>query len=339
MSSWSKEGSLARLHLSCALTANDRTRALLDGAVKPDAIDLDITRLDPGEMFFRQLKNAEFDVSEMSLATLMIATSQGPTPWVALPVFTMRRFFHANLMVSVNAGISAIGDLKGKRLGIPEFQQTAAVWVRGIFRDEFGFDSRDAEWLMERSLELSHGAATGFKPPRGYRLRHVSQETDLSAMIVKGDVDALLHWAPSKNVVDRTTVDPMASPNVKRFFDPVAESRRYYGKTGMFPINHCVVVRRSIAEAHPWVVLNLYSWFLAGKARDMERRDALLDPYFTAGVLDRSLKAPIATDVMPYGVQGARPVLETISRYLSEDELTSRRVGLEEIFHPGTLDL
>ena len=330
---------MARLHLSCALTINDRTRALLDGTVKPDAIDLDVTPLDPGEMFFRQLKDAEFDVSEMSLATLMIATSKGPTQWVALPIFTMRRFFHANLMVSNKAGVNAVADLKGKRLGIPEFQQTAAVWVRGIFRDEFGFDSRDAEWLMERSPELSHGAATGFTPPRGYRLQHVPQETDLSTMLVKGEVDAILHWAPSKNIVDRTTIDPMTSPNVKRFFDQVAESRRYYAKTGMFPINHCVVVRRSVAEAHPWVVLNLYNWFLAGKNKQTERRDALLEPYFAAGVLDAALKEPIATDVMPYGVQRSRPVLETISRYLSEDELTPRRVGLEEIFHPSTLDL
>jgi 4,5-dihydroxyphthalate decarboxylase len=330
---------LSRLTLTCALTANDRTRSLRDGSVKPDAIDLEITTLDPGEMFFRQLKNAEFDVSEMSLATLMIATSQGATDWVAMPVFTMRRFFHANLMVNVHSGIEKIGDLKGKRLGIPEFQQTAAVWVRGIYRDEFGFDSRDARWFMERSLELSHGAATGFKPPPGYHVEHVAPETDLSTMIVKGEVDALLHWAPSKNIVDRTAIDPMTSSNVKRFFDVVGESRRYYAKTGMFPINHCVVVRRSIVERHPWVVLNLFNWFLAGKNHQNEQRDALLEPYFAAGVLDGGLKPAIATDVMPYGVQRSRPVLETISRYLVEDGLTARRVGLEEIFHKSTLDI
>ncbi len=330
---------MARLNLTCALTVNDRTRALLDRSVKPDAIDLEITPLDPGEMFFRQLKNAEFDVSEMSLATLMIATSKGPTQWVGLPVFTMRRFFHANMMVNAKAGITKVSDLKGKRIGVPEFQQTAAVWVRGILRDEFGFDSRDAQWFMERSPELSHGAATGFKPPPGYRLQYVAQETDLSTMIVNGDVDAIVHWAPSKNMIDRTTIDPMKSPNVKRLFDPVAESRRYYAKTGMFPINHGVVVRRSVVEQQPWVVLNLFNWFLAGKNEQTVRRDALLEPYFAAGVLDAPLKEKIATDVMPYGVQKSRPVLETISRYLYEDGLTSRRVGLEEIFHPSTLDL
>jgi 4,5-dihydroxyphthalate decarboxylase len=339
MTSLLKEGSLARLNLTCALTANDRTRALRDGTVKPDAIDVEITTLDPGEMFFRQLKHAEFDVSEMSIATLMIATSQGPTDWVAFPVFTMRRFFHANLMVNVHSGIEKIGDLAGKRLGIPEFQQTAAVWARGILRDEFGFDSRESEWYMERSLELSHGAATGFTPPPGYRVRHVPQETDLSTMLVNGEVDAILHWAPNKNIVDRTAIDPMTSPNVKRFFDVVGESRRYYAKTGMFPINHCVVVRRSIVERHPWVVLNLFNWFLAGKNKDAEQRDALLDPYFTAGVLDRGIKPAVETDVMPYGVTRSRAVLETISRYLAEDGLTPRRVGLEEIFHKSTLDL
>jgi len=330
---------LARLNLTCALSVNDRTRPLLDGSVKLDAIDLEITPLDPGEMFFRQLKNAEFDVSEMSLATLMIATSKGPTQWVGLPVFTMRRFFHAHVMVNAKAGITKPSDLKGKRIGVPEFQQTAAVWVRGILRDEYGFDSREAQWLMERSPQLSHGAATGFKPPPGYRLQHVAQETDLSTMIVNGDVDAIVHWVSSKNMIDRTTIDPMKSPNVKRLFDPVAESRRYYAKTGMFPINHGVVVRRSVVEQHPWAVLNLFNWFLAGKNEQTKRRDALIEPYFAAGVLDAPLKGKIAADVMPYGVQKSRPVLETISRYLYEDGLTSRRVAVDEIFHPSTLDL
>ena len=339
MPTFVKEGSLARLKLTCALTANDRTAALIDESVKPDALDIEITTLSPGEMFYRQLKNAEFDVSEMSLATLMIATSKSPTQWVGVPVFTMRRFFHAHVMVNAKDGIAKPADLKGKRIGVPEFQQTAAVWVRGILRDEFGFDSRDAQWFMERSPEVSHGAATGFEAPAGYRLQYVPQEKNISAMLVDGEVDALFMWASQKNMIDRTTVDPMTSSNVKRLFDPVAESRRYFAKTGMFPINHGVVIRRSIVEQYPWVVLNIFNWFLAGKERATERRDALLEPYFTAGVLDAGSKGTVEADVMPYGVQKARPVLETISRYLNEDGLTARRVGLEEIFHKTTLDL
>jgi len=328
-----------RLALTCALTVNDRTRPLLNRSVTADAIDFEITPLDPGEMFFRQLKYGEFDVSEMSLATLMIATSKGPTDWVALPVFTMRRFFHTGVMVNAGAGIKTVADLKGKKIGVPEFQQTAAVWIRGIFRDEFGFDSREAEWLMERSPQLSHGAATGFVPPPGYRLTHVPPEKDLSTMIVDGEVDAVLHLGSSKNLIDRTKIDPLTSPNVARLFDPIAEARRYYAKTAMFPINHCVVVRRSIVTKHPWVVLNVFNWFLAGKMKQNEQRDALLEPYYTAGLLSESVKERIADDIMPYGIAKSRTVLETISRYLEEDGLTKRRVALEEIFHEETLDL
>lgn len=330
---------MAVLDLTCSLTANDRTRPLLDGSVKPDAINVRITQLDPSEMFFRQLKNEEFDVSEMSIASFMIATSKGPTPWVGLPVFTMRRFFHTNLLVRADAGIESVKDLAGKRIGVPEYQQTAAVWGRGVLRDEFGFDPKASEWFMERNPELSHGGATGFSPPAGIRLQYVARDVELSTMIIDGKVDALLHWSAQKNLVDRTTVDPLSSPKVKRFFDPLAEGRRYYAKTKMFPINHCCIVRRSIVEKHPWVVLNLFNWLSAAKARVVQEREGLLEPYFVAGVLDPKTKPAIATDVMPYGVKSSRPVLETISRFLYEDGLTSRRVELEEVFHKSTLDL
>jgi 4,5-dihydroxyphthalate decarboxylase len=334
-----KEDSLAFLDLTCALTANERTRLLLDGSVKPDAMHLEITRLDPSEMFFRQLKKAEFDVSEMSVASFMIATSKGPTQWVGLPVFTTRRFFHTNVLVRTDAGIESIKDLAGKRIGVPEFQQTAAVWARGILRDEFGFDPKACEWFMERNPELSHGGVTGFSPPPGIRLQYVSRDDELGAMIIEGRVDALLNWTLGNNLVDRTTVDPLSSPKVKRFFDPGAEARRYYAKTKLFPINHCCIVRRSIVEEHPWVVLNLFNWFSAAKAKIAAERDSLLDPYFVAGLLDPKTKPAFATDLIGYGVKSSRAVLETISRYLFEDGLTSRRVALEEIFHESTLDL
>lgn len=331
---------MAVLDLTCALTVNDRTRPLLGGKLQPEALRVEITTADPGEIFYRQLKFEEFDVSEMSIASLMIATSKGPTPWVAFPVFTMRRFFHTGLMVRADAGIKTIGDLKGKRIGVPEFQQTAAVWSRGIFKEEFGLDPRDCAWVMERTPETSHGGATGFTPPPGIRLEYAPVEYDLGKMIIEGKIDAIIQWSAHKNIVDRTTVDPMSSPRVKRFFDdPTAEARRYYAKTKVFPINHCCVVRRSLVEQYPWVVLNLYNWFLAGKAKTNAERDALLEPYFTAGVLDRGIKGAVAADPMPYGVQASRPVLETIGRYLHDQGLTSRRVALEEVFHKSTLDV
>src|SRR5499425_1059443 len=134
------------LELSIALSDNERTRPLIEGRVVPQGIKLLPTMVHPSEMFWRQLRFAEFDVSEMSMSSLLIATARGPTPWVALPVFTTREFFHTRILVRVDAGIATPADLKGKRVGVPEFQQTAAIWARGVLENEFGVAPRDMEF-------------------------------------------------------------------------------------------------------------------------------------------------------------------------------------------------
>ena len=154
-----------KLELSIALSENENTRAVLDGRIAPAAIKLHPTALHPSEMFWRQLKFAEFDVSEMSMSSLTIATSQGPTQWVALPVFTTREFFHLRILVRAASGIQAPADLKGKRVGVPEYQQTAAIWGRGVLQHEFGVHPRDMEFFMERTPETSHGGLKPVEPP------------------------------------------------------------------------------------------------------------------------------------------------------------------------------
>jgi 4,5-dihydroxyphthalate decarboxylase len=331
---------VATLELSAALSVNERTEPLLDGSVSPDAIRLVATGVHPSEMFWRQLKFAEFDVSEMSIASLMIATAREPTPWVALPVFTSRNFFHTRVLVRTAAGIEKPEDLRGKRVGVAEYQQTAAVWSRGILKDEFGVDPAEIEWFMERTPERSHGGVTGFTPPPGVRFHHISPETDLGAMLLADELDALLVYLPVRNLVDRSRADLTRDPRAHLLFpDAGAEGRRFYAKTGMYPINHCTVVRRSLVERHPWVVLNVYNAFLAAKELIAERRNESLRPYWETGVLNGTTREALVQDPMAYGVRAARPVLETIGRYLLEQGLTPRRVGLEEIFAPNTLDL
>src|SRR6516164_415223 len=132
-----------RLALSIALSDNPNTRPLIDGEVVPEGIALTPTAAHPSEMFWRQLRFAEFDVSEMSMSSLLIATARGPTPWVALPVFTTREFFHTRVLVRADAGIAVPADLKSKRVGVPEYQQTAAIWGRGALANEFGVWPRD----------------------------------------------------------------------------------------------------------------------------------------------------------------------------------------------------
>src|SRR5215813_2495531 len=194
--------SAARLELSIALSENPNTRALLDGAVQAEGIELLPTAVHPSEMFWRQLRFAEFDVSEMSMSSLLIATSRGPTPWMALPVFTTREFFHTRILVRADAGITAPADLRGKRVGVPEYQQTAAIWGRGVLENEFGVPPRDMEFFMERVADRSHGGATGFKPPAGVTVHQIPASTNIGEMLVGGELDATLLYLARGNLID-----------------------------------------------------------------------------------------------------------------------------------------
>jgi 4,5-dihydroxyphthalate decarboxylase len=329
----------ARLELSVALSDNERTRPLIEGRVVPQGIKLIPTMVHPSEMFWRQLRFAEFDVSEMSMSSLIISASRGDTRWVAIPVFTMRKFFHTSIIVRTDAGIAAPADLRGKRIGVPEYQQTWAIWSRGILQHEFGVHARDIEWFMERNPDKSHGGATGFTAPAGVRVNQIPPTTDMGEMLLRGELDGALHYLVDKNLVDRSRAD-VSDVTRYLFPDPAAEGRRFYAKTGLFPINHTVVMRRALLESHPWVALNLYSAFVAAKAEIARMGGAHLQWYFDAGLLDGGVKRTLAdNDPLAYGFKTCRPVLETIMQYVHEQGLSARRVALEEIFAPSTLDV
>jgi 4,5-dihydroxyphthalate decarboxylase len=329
------------LELSAALMPNDRTARILDGRIQPDGIRLLSTACHASEMFWRQLKFSEFDVSEMSVSSLVIATSNGPTEWVGIPVFTMRHFFHTSVLVRKDAGIEQPSDLRGKRIGVPEYQQTWAVWSRGIFSDEFGVKPQDNIWYMERSPEKSHGGSTGFTPPPGVELHYIPPSTNMGEMMVKGELDAtLLYLRGAGNLIDRSSIDLEQRSDIRPLFpDPAAEAKRYYAKTGMFPINHTVVVRRSLLERHPWIATSIYDAFVRAKADIKRDRDANLEPQVAAGLLDAATLAGLAADPMPFGVVAARRELETIARYDYEQGLAKRLVGLDELFAPSCMSL
>lgn len=328
-----------KLELSIALSRNENTQAILDGRIKPDAIKLHATALHPSEMFWRQLKFAEFDVSEMSMSSLTIATSQGKTQWVGLPVFTTREFFHNRILTRVASGIQAPADLKGKRVGVPEYQQTAAIWGRGVLQHEFGVHPRDIEWFMERTPDTSHGGATGFRPPPGVTVNQIPPTTNIGEMMVKGELDATLLYLTNPNLVDRSRINLAADNRFRPLFDRAAEAKRYFAKTGIYQINHGMVIRRSIFEKYPWAALNIYNAFVEARAEVIRARDTSLHRHFEPGLIGDDIRRVLTTDPMAYGVKGSRKVLETITQYVHEQGLASRRVGLEEIFAPSTLDL
>lgn len=340
------------LDLSMVLSINERTRPLLEGRVEAQGIRLIPTGVHPSEMFWRQLKYRDFDVSEMSMSSLIIATERGDRTWAALPVFTTREFFHTRALVRMDAGIATPADLKGKRVGVPEYQQTAAVWSRGVLQHEFGVAPTDIEWHMERTPEVSHGGPTGFAPPPGVTLHRIPLSTSIGEMMLKGELDATLLYLTDRNLVDRSRVDLLGSGKVRRLFpDQLAEGRRFYKKTGLYPINHCVVVRRTLLEQHPWIALNLYKAFVAAKEMAVAQMSASLEPYFAIGAvagvsaqagqdaLGAGVKAVIDADPLAYGFKASRKVLDTIVAWNHEQGLTKSPVELADLFWPSTLDL
>lgn len=325
------------LSLSIALSDNSRTRPIIEGRVGPDGCTLTPTVLHPSEMFWRQLKFEEFDVSEMSLSSLTVASAKGPTPWVAIPVFTTRYFFQTWMLVNTDK-IKQPSDLKGKRMGVPEYQQTAALWSRGILQHEYGVHARDMEWFMERLPERSHGGATGFQAPEGVKFHYIPSTTDIGEMMLKNELDATMLYIRDANAVDRSKADLSQTPNIRPLFPGFVETKRYYEKTGLYPINHCVVLRRSLHEKYPWLALNLYHMFNTAKAEARKVAESILLGYHETGlapdVLDRFGKDPTA-----YGMKANRKVVETAMQYVHEQGLSSRRVTVEEVFAPSTLDV
>src|SRR5436305_7141374 len=252
----------------------------------------------------------------MSMSSLIIATSRGDTRWVAIPVFTMRKFFHTSIVVRNDSGIATPADLRGKRIGVPEYQQTWAIWSRGVLQHEFGVHARDIEWFMERNPDKSHGGATGFTAPEGVRVNRIAPSTNIGEMLLRGELDGAVNYLVDNNLVDRSRVD-ISSVTRHLFADPAAEGRRYFAKTGLYPINHGVVVRRSLLEKHPWIALNLFSAFVAAKEEIARYGRSYLQWYFESGLLDDGVHCTVASrDPLAYGFKAAQPVLETIAQYV-----------------------
>jgi 4,5-dihydroxyphthalate decarboxylase len=331
---------MGNIELGLALSDNARTAPIHAGQVHAEGIDLHVTKVHPSEMFWRQLHFQEFEVSEMSLSSLLAARSRGDTTWVGLPVFTSRQFFHTGILVRSDAGINVPADLKGKRVGVPEYQQTAALWTRGVLLHEFGVAPEDLLWFMERPPEQSHGGATGFTPPAGVRLEYISRDSDIGNELMNGGLDATLLYLADRNLVDRSRADLSLGDVVHTLFpDRRKEAVRYYEKTHLYPINHCVVVRRDVVEAYPWVVLNLYSMFLAAKQQALTAQTASLAPFIDTGLIDEQTAAALGTDLFTYGVATQREILDTITTYSYEQGLTPRKFALDELFYPPTLEL
>ncbi|MGA7485663.1 MAG: hypothetical protein WBW74_01805 [Xanthobacteraceae bacterium] len=322
-----------RLQFSIGLTSNPRTWPIIAGQIAPDAIDLVPTVLHPSELFWRQLRFAEFDVAEMSVSSLMMAKSKGDDRFVGIPVFTTRRFFHTGILVRRAAGIAAPADLKGKRVGVPEYQQTAALWARGVLQHEFGVAPKDMEFWMERPPSHSHGGATGFVPPAGVTVNRIPLDKSIGSMMLSGELDAVLFYLVDPNLIDRSTADLQNHPEIRTLFpDPLAEGIRYHRKTGLYPINHGMVIRRELAEKHPWAVLNILKAFERANAVAEKQRVDHTEYHVETGLLPADAGKALRVSVVSHGIAANRRVLETVAQYSQEQGLTPRLMQLDELF-------
>ena len=330
------------LQLSAALASNPRTWPIFEGTARGEGIEFVATPLHPSEIFWRQLRFAEFDVSEMSMSSLMMTIAGGDKRWLGIPVFTTRQMFHTSILVRKDRGINTPADLKGKKVGVPEYQQTAALWTRGILQHEYGVAAGDiGEWWMERNPDHSHAGATGFKAPAGVNLKFIPNETNIGEMMINGSLDAVVFYikGAAGNLVDRSRADLKSHPDIKSLFpDPHAEGVRYYNKTGIYPINHGMVIKRSVVEKHPEAAAEVLRAFQrANDIAEAQRREHV-EYHVGFGLLGPDGGKALSTTLVRHGVAANRKVLEACAQYSFEQGLTPRLMKLDEIFAPGVLN-
>ena len=316
----------------------------MNGTVQAEGVELIPTYSHPAETFWRQLKFGEFEVAEMSMSSFLIARSQG-ADMIALPVFPSRRLFQTELSYHVDSGITRPQDLAGKRLGVAEYQQTAALWIRGILEHDFGVSQYKIHWYMERSEEMSHGSATGFKPPPGISFNRIARDKSLASTLLENELD-VAHvaspWVLQANALDRSSRIGGKGDwsRIEALFpDRMAEGARFYKQHGFLPVNHAYIIRGDVYRKYPWIAFNLYTGFVKAKAlateKLLERIPAALffGPEYAA--MTRQM---IGEDPFPYGVKANKAMLDTITEYSCEQGLTPRRMKIEELFAEETLD-
>jgi 4,5-dihydroxyphthalate decarboxylase len=284
------------------------------------------------ELFWRMIRYHEFDVSEMSLSGYVLQRARGLEDFVAIPVFLSRAFRHACFYINTESGIVEPSDLKGRKIGVPEYQITAAVWARGILSDDYGVTAQDMDWYQGG---LENPGRVPFEPvePEGVRLQFPPPAKTLSGMIASGELDALI--SPR----EPSTFQNGAGTVRRLFPEPWTDEKKYFERTGIFPIMHVVVIRRALLDENPWIAQELYKGFLESKRLAMED---LLDPAAVPAslpFLTENINATIdlmGKDFWPYGIEANRVGLETFVRYLVEQGMIKEAIPVEELFAEST---
>jgi 4,5-dihydroxyphthalate decarboxylase len=319
---------MASLPLTLAVSDYDHVRDLVAGRVKPEGIALRALSLSIEEIFYRFTVHREWDVSEMAMGKYVSLRSQGDTSLTALPVFPSRVFRHSSIYVRSDTPLRSPADLRGRCVGVPEWAQTAAIYSRGFLQHQYGVPLAEIRWVQAGVNEPGRTEKVELKLPPGVAIER-PQGKSLDGMLLAGEIDAMLsaHAPASFEAGD---------PRVKRLigdFRPVEEA--YWRETGIFPIMHCIAVRSSVLEAHPWVAMNLLTAFEEAKRRSLQRTfEATASRFPIPWHFEhaREHAALFGGEYWPYGIEPNRRTLEAFLRYAHEQGVCHRLLAPEELF-------
>jgi 4,5-dihydroxyphthalate decarboxylase len=326
---------MSKLKLSVAIGNYDRARALFDGAVQIDGVDPVFMTLPPEEIFFRAFRTVDFDICELSLSSFTVKTADRACPYVGVPAFVSRAFRHNSIYVRTDR-IKTPADLKGKRIGLPEYQLTACVWARIILEDDHGIKPSDVTWVRGGIDDPSRPEKIGIRLPAGVRMEEAPQGRTISQLLQEGEIDAFIApRAPS--------LAGRRHPDIGWLFpDPTAAGRDYYKRTGIFPIMHVTGVRRTLVEQHPWLPAAVLKAFEQAKIKCLEELEDTATAKCTLPFVEEQLRAArelMGHDFWSYGLARNRKVLETFLRHHHAQGLSARQVTPEELFHPSTQEI
>ncbi len=325
---------MSKLQLSIAMGDYDRTRPLIDGRVQIDGVDPVYMTLYPEEMFFRAMRSQDFDICELSFSSYTVKTAKGDCPYVAVPVFLSRAFRHTSIYVRKDR-ISQPSDLKGKRIGLPEYQLSANVWARAILQDDYGVSPEDVIWVRGGIETPGRPEKIPLQLPAGVRLESAPADRTISQMLDSGEIDGFMAPRPP-------SAQALRNPKVGWLFDdPTAAARDYYKRTGIFPIMHVVGVRKSLCERHPWLPAAVFKAFSQAKELALQALSDTSATKVTLPFVEEQLKAARETlgeDFWSYGVAPNRVTIDTFLRHHHAQGLSCRRLQLDEVFHPATYE-
>jgi len=325
---------MSQLQISIAMGDYDRNRALFDGRIQIDGCDPVYMLLSPEEMFFRAMRSRDFDITELSFSSYLVKHAQGDCPYIAVPVFLSRAFRHTSIYVRKDR-IRHPQDLKGKRVGIPEYQLTAIVWARSILQDDYGIRPEDVTWVRGGIDTPGRPEKIKLNLPAGVHVEAAPEGTTISQLLDAGEIDGFIAPRPPSGAA-------LQNPHVGWLFDdPTAVAKDYYRRTGIFPIMHVVGIRKEIAAAHPWLPAAVFKAFNASKAAALELLADTSATKVTLPFVEEQLKAAkdlLGEDFWSYGVQANRNTLQAFLKHHHAQGLSSRLVDVDELFHPSTYE-